>query len=510
MPRVETYLGKPEKNPETGQWELKFDQHFQMNLDSICELARTIFDAHYCVINTNIEGNVISLSTCGESLVTQKSQRSSVGIPTQFNELILPAKLDDKANVNDALPTVSQIHSPIVLPSGLLFGTLIFERKSNDPFDDREKAILSVLQRDINNHLLQQKHTSDIVRTMELQELVSRHNQDFIFVKDEDFRILYANDAFLTLFPEAMRDKVIGFTMVEEFEEDEAAIFLAQDKIAFEKGISVVTENIHSPNGDHIIIETVKRRFEDEHGKPHILGVCRDITEREGLIRDLKKANSELDDFASIASHDLKSPLNAIKRLLEWVEEDCKALLPEEHLENLQLVINRADRMKVLLDDLLGYAKIDPNDTSKKNINLNDLHNDLETLLDVPASMDITIEKANLTVPVVPFKTVMLNLIGNAIKHNDKEQGVVNVSLVPSRHYYIIEVTDNGPGIEEKYFDRIFQIFQTLRSRDEVEGSGMGLSVVLKHLNNFGGKIEVESDGKLGTTFRVYWPRKRN
>ncbi len=509
MLSVESYIGNPEKNSETGLLDIVLDSSIQTNLDSICELVLTIFDAQACLITANFSQGPITLSECGESLSElNDNQQASINRVKQFEEFVLDTNPNTNADSKNTASTIYQAHSPIIFPSGLVFGMLIFERHSESPLDGKEKAILSILQRDITNHLIQQKQAFEEAKSTELHTLISKHNQDWIFVKDESFRIVYANDAFLGVYPENMQDKIIGFTTLEEYDVAEAELFLADDKTAFEKGICIVTEDLHMPDGQHIIVETVKRRFEDEYGKAYILGVCRNVTRREHLIRELKKANDELDDFTSIASHDLKSPLNAIKRLLEWIEEDCKALLPEEHLENLNLVMNRADRMQVLLDDLLRYARIDQGDISTAEINLAEVKHDVTQLLDLPKNITVNIDEGMLTVPVVPFKTVMLNLIGNAIKHNDKAEGLVKVTMLDSRHHYIIEVSDNGPGIEPKYFDRIFQLFQTLRSRDELEGSGIGLSVVMKHLNNFDGKIEVESDGKLGSTFRVYWPKK--
>ena len=505
MSSVESYIGSPEKNLETGLWDISLDGDIQTNLNSICELVLTVFDAYSCAITANFSQGMIELSQRGEKMTSRIDDVDSVD---QFQEFVLNEKLDLHNEIDTTSTNIYQIYSPILFPSGLIFGVLVFECHRNHHLSEKEKTILNVLQRDITNHLVQHKQVFETAKSTELHTLISKHNEDWIFVKDEAFRIVYANDAFLSIYPKEMQDKIIGFTTFEEYDEAEADAFLTYDKVAFDEGISTVTEDMHMPNGHHLLVEAVKRRFEDEHGKAYILCVCRDVTKSENSIRELKKANDELDDFTNIASHDLKSPLNAIKQLLQWIEEDCIDLLPEEHVENLNLVINRADRMQLLLDDLLRYAKIGRTDVTTSDVCLADIRDDVMQLLDVPNTITLNIGEGVLSVPVVPFQTVMLNLIGNAIKHNDKEQGIINVTLGSDRHYYIIEVSDNGPGIDPKYFDRIFQLFQTLRPRDEVEGSGIGLSVVMKHINVFDGKIEVESDGHLGCIFRVYWPKK--
>ncbi|MBZ2192285.1 sensor histidine kinase [Pseudoalteromonas arctica] len=234
-----------------------------------------------------------------------------------------------------------------------------------------------------------------------------------------------------------------------------------------------------------------------------------DETEKDRLIKKLQKMSDELDEFTSIASHDLKSPLNAIKRLLEWIYDDCKDLLPQEHLENFQLVLSRANRMQVLLEDLLSYSRINSCDPTRANISLESIYQNVEQILEVSQTVTVDIHANNevLDIPLIPFKTVFQNLISNAIKHNNKEHPVIDISLIPSNQYYIIEITDNGPGINPKYFSLIFKLFQTLQSRDDVEGSGIGLCIANKLIINYGGKIEVASDGKLGSTFTIYWPK---
>ena len=234
-----------------------------------------------------------------------------------------------------------------------------------------------------------------------------------------------------------------------------------------------------------------------------------DEIEKDHLLKKLQKVSDELDEFTSIASHDLKSPLNAIKRLLEWIYDDCKDLLPQEHLENFQLVLSRANRMQVLLEDLLSYSRINSCDSTRANISLESIYQDVEQILEVPQTVTVDIHANNevLDIPLIPFKTVFQNLISNAIKHNNKEHPVIDISLIRSNQYYIIEIKDNGPGIDPKYFSLIFKLFQTLQSRDDVEGSGIGLCIANKLIINYRGKIEVASDGKLGSTFTIYWPK---
>lgn len=509
MPSTEAYVGSPAQDPATGQWHLSLDEDAQASFDSTCELVSMVFDADVCMMYANFPQLPILLSRSGDYVPMSPVDQQTLQSTHTLCEAILDvSETQDRQQAASALtPYRHRVISPIILPSGLAFGWLVFSRPGDQKLSRKEKATLRVLQRDTANNLLLSKQLFENAKARGLQSLISEHNEDWIFVKDSQFRIVYANEAFLQIYPENMRDRIIGYTTVEEYDEDEANVFLEQDRIAFDKGISKVTEDLHMPDGRQRIVETVKRRFEDDNGKQYILAVCRNVTASEDLIRDLKKANEELGYFTSVASHDLKSPLNAIRRLLAWIEEDCAPLLPEEHIENMHLVVNRANRMQALLDDLLTYARIDREDVTVSEVNFAKMYQDIAQLLDVPDTFTVTVPDTTVIVPVVPFKTVMLNLIGNAIKHNDKAHGTVDLSIETKRHFYVIKVSDNGPGVEPKYFDKIFQLFQTLKPRDEVEGSGIGLSVVMKYVSGFGGRVEVISDGKTGTTFKISWPK---
>lgn len=520
MPSTEAYLGSPECDPSTGHWSLALDGDLQASFDSICELVTTVFDASASAFIADFPKCSMMVSHGGTAFEMSSAELDALGAVTDLSEQLISdgQRLgessqagNDRQELNDpAAPTAPahrQIIAPIVMPSGLRLGWLVFYRAPDAELSTKAKAVLRLVHNDIVSHLLHSKQVFETAKARSLQTLISEHNDDWIFVKDERFRIVYGNEAFFNLYPESMHDRIIGYTTVEEYEPAEANVFLKYDKIAFEQGESKVIEDLHMPDGKHLIVETVKRRFEDDKGRPYILGICRDITKREDLIRELKKANEELGYFTSIASHDLKSPLNAIRRLLEWIQEDCSELLPEEHVENMNLVVNRANRMQALLDDLLTYARIGREDTAESDVYLPELYQDIAQLLDIPDSFAVSVPDKTLHVPALPFKTVLLNLIGNAIKHNDKARGTVDIQVDESRHYYQIKVIDNGPGIDPQYFGKVFQLFQTLKPRDEIEGSGIGLSVVMKYVTNFGGKIDVESDGKSGTTFSLSWSK---
>ena len=113
-----------------------------------------------------------------------------------------------------------------------------------------------------------------------------------------------------------------------------------------------------------------------------------------------------------------------------------------------------------------------------------------------------------ISVSRMPMQQILMNLVGNAIKHHDQRQGLIEVSVEESGDFHEFSVKDDGPGIAEQFHDQIFKMFQTLRPRDQVEGSGMGLALVRKHVELHGGRLWVESAPGEGSTFRFTWPKQ--
>jgi PAS domain S-box-containing protein len=364
------------------------------------------------------------------------------------------------------------------------------------------------LAKDVVSQLELRKKNYELSKLKDLYQMITENNPDLIFAKDSDFKILHANSAFLSLYPEEIRDKVIGYTTLEEFNEQEAEAFLVQDRLTFEQGKTETLEKIAFPTGEIRTLFTTKTRFEDDEGKAYILGVARDVTEREELIEMLKKSNSDLDEFAYIASHDLKAPLNAIKRLVSWIEEDAGEVLQGDSLEHFGMIKNRINRMNMLLKDLLDYSRVGKNDGLPQKLNLQETAKHCYQLLDLAEDFVIDVDNIDVVLPKLPLELVLTNLMSNAIKHHDKKSGHIIIKCKHVKNDYKISVTDDGPGIAPSLHEKIFKKFQTLKPRDEIEGSGLGLAMVEKALANHSGKISIKSDVGKGATFFITWPKQ--
>lgn len=224
----------------------------------------------------------------------------------------------------------------------------------------------------------------------------------------------------------------------------------------------------------------------------------------------LEKSNEDLDRFAWIASHDLKSPLRAIDNLSRWVEEDAGTALPPKQAEYLTTMRRRVQRMERLLDDLLDYARlthrVGPEDDTVDGL---ELMQGVGDLIEVPQGFHFKVSPAfkGLTLPRMPLERVLANLASNAFKHHDRKTGTVEVTVEDFGPHYVFTVTDDGPGIPPQFHARIFEMFQTLKPRDQTEGSGMGLAIVKKLLEGHGSKITVASAGARGAVFSFDWKK---
>lgn len=222
--------------------------------------------------------------------------------------------------------------------------------------------------------------------------------------------------------------------------------------------------------------------------------------QRNKLLVDLEQSNLELQEYAHIVSHDLKSPLRNISTVAAWMREDYQDVLDENGLRNLDLIDTTLEKMENLISGILNYSTI-TNNLERVEVDLNRTLEDVINSAYVPDNVTVTIKKKFPVVQAnrIRMQQVFQNLIGNAALYIDKEEGLIEVDYEEDEKNYTFSVKDNGIGIEKKYFKKIFQIFQSLTPRQE--STGIGLSLVKKIVSFYGGEIWVESELDKGSTF---------
>jgi len=220
--------------------------------------------------------------------------------------------------------------------------------------------------------------------------------------------------------------------------------------------------------------------------------------------------NKELNDFAYIVSHDLKAPLRAIGSLADWIASDYADKFDADGKEQMGLLKGRVVRMHNLIEGILQYSRIGRINEAKQKVDTAKLVPEVVDSIAPPEEISITVvdKLPEITFEKTRIIQVFQNLIGNAVKYMDKDIGVVKVGCKFEEDYWKFHVADNGPGIDEKYHAKVFQIFQTLNPRDEVESTGVGLSVVKKIVETSGGQIWIESEVGAGSTFYFTIPHK--
>jgi len=244
-------------------------------------------------------------------------------------------------------------------------------------------------------------------------------------------------------------------------------------------------------------------------GDDEIAAMARSLETFKANARQLRRSNEELEQFAYAAAHDMRTPLRGIESLAEWTLEDYKDL-PEGCTENLLAILQRAKRLGTLQSDLLDYSRAGHEETPLEAIDLRQLIEQQAELIDPTGRFTLTLsgDLQPVRTYAVPLRQVLLNLISNAIKHHDREEGSLRIGVQRLGKRLSIAVLDDGPGIGPQYQEQIFGLFKRLQSQDAVEGSGLGLSLVQKLIKRHGGSIAVVSDPDTarGTRFVFDWP----
>ena len=339
---------------------------------------------------------------------------------------------------------------------------------------------------------------------------------DMIMQIDTNMKIVWANKTALDINPDA-----IGQTCHEAYANSDEPCQGCPCKRAVDTGrieMGVIYQSVIKGVRGESYWENIGVPIKDSGGR--IVGaieIARNVTERKRaeekqsqLLDEVERTNKELKDFAYIASHDLKAPLRGIKTLAQWISTDYADKLDAEGKEQLDLLIGRTDRMHNLIEGIMEYSRVGRIKEKKVRVNLNELVLEVIDMVAPPENITITVEDE---LPVLEcgktrITQVFQNLLSNAVKYMDKPEGRIRIDCAEEDGFWRFSVADNGCGIEEKHFEKIFRMFQTLLPRDEFESTGVGLSVVKKIVELYNGKIWVESQPGEGSTFFFTLPKQ--
>ena len=237
--------------------------------------------------------------------------------------------------------------------------------------------------------------------------------------------------------------------------------------------------------------------------------LSRTLKELEATQEQLIESNIELKQFASVISHDLKAPLRSIGTLVDFIEIDQRERLEPEGIKQLDLLKNRTLRLNNLINGILNYSRLGKETEEKQIVNTKNLVHTVIDMLAPPENITIEVsdDLPNIEGEPTRMQQLFQNLISNAIKFIDKPVGHISVSCTERMEAWQFSITDNGPGIAEKHHDRVFKIFQTLKPKDKMENTGVGLTIVKKIVEMHEGKIWIESVPGERTTFHFTIPK---
>ena len=232
-------------------------------------------------------------------------------------------------------------------------------------------------------------------------------------------------------------------------------------------------------------------------------------TNDQQMLDKLKSIEKEFQEFVYIVSHDLKAPLRAVNALTDWLAADYADKFDADGKEQLKLLTSRVNRMQNLLDGVLQYSRIGRITENKTQIDLNQLLPEIIETLVPPSNIHITVENQ---LPVIVseytrIRQVFENLLSNAVRFMDKPEGFIKVGCAEENGFWKFSVSDNGPGIAQEHFEKIFKLFQTLQAKDQFETTGVGLTLAKKIVELYSGRIWLISKVGEGSTFFFTLPK---
>ncbi|MBS7614223.1 PAS domain S-box protein [Candidatus Bathyarchaeota archaeon] len=389
-------------------------------------------------------------------------------------------------------------------------------------------------------------------KELDLLQVLMDNIPDTIYFKDEKSRFILINKAQCEILGVKNSKEAYGKTDFDFFTPEHAKDAWEDEQRIVATGIPVVgkIERIRRADGKFRWVTCTKVPIRDKNGIIiGIAGISRDITELreaeeslrrseealreanksleqkcielaklkeevEEANRTLQQSNADLENYTYIVSHDLRAPLRAIKAFSTFLAEDYKDKLDENAQEYIRRIVNAVSNMDAMIEDLLLLSRVGRKYTNVEEVNMNQLIDeiiiDLEPIIKKRNGVVKYDNLPKIRTQRVWIKQFFMNLIDNGLKFNQSEKPTVEISCEEKENEYLFKVKDNGIGIDKKYFDRLFKIFERLHKEDEYEGTGAGLAICKKIADHFGGKVWVESEVGKGSTFYLLLPKNLN
>ena len=308
---------------------------------------------------------------------------------------------------------------------------------------------------------------------------VLENSNNLIFVKDRESRVVYANEAFLQIYSPEEREKVIGSTTVHNFTESEAAVFLEEDRRAFEQGETEIVEEVIDWQGKTRTLSTRKTVYAAEDDRELMLAIATDITELKAREHALTRANRQLREYANSVAHDLRTPIAAIISGVSIMQRDPNSTLSERAEKVAGAMKDSAHGMSKHLTAMLNAAQSDRMDLSFKETDLNllleEVRFNLSALFTARQAKLISARLPTTVVEPTLFRQMLQGLIENAVRHSGQDAPLVKLRYEKSGGEHAFCFFDNGPGIPKEKRHLLMRASTKADGETSSDGFGLGL-----------------------------------
>jgi len=377
-------------------------------------------------------------------------------------------------------------------------------------FDDQDQVQgVDGFVRDINIR----KTTEDALKaTQERYKEILGNIQDAYIRADKNGKIMMANVSAAETYRYNSPEEMIGIKAAKFYKNPDERVEVLEKLNKYGKIENNEIEAIRKDGTTFIASQNAQFYYDDQGEIQGIETLVRDITEKKQAeieinkgLKKLEQSNKELEQFAYITSHDLREPLRMITSFLQLLKRRYKDKLDQDANEFIDFAVEGAKRLDTMTNDLLQYSQLNSQKRKISPVNFENVLN--ETLI----NLKVPIEENKAVITHDPLPTIygdeklkmqlFQNIIGNALKYRDKSTPHIHISAKKEKNQYLFSISDNGIGMSKDHLNRIFTIFQRLHTRTEYEGTGIGLAISKKIVEQQGGQIWVESEVGKGTTF---------